>query len=70
MELSSLYEGFFEAKGSVKNSKGEAISLAYTFHATTKEEATVVLKKYQSLMATKGLDSPLDNSKQAWSCGI
>jgi hypothetical protein len=55
MELSSLYEGFFEAKGSVKNSKGEAISLTYTIHATTKEEAIVVLKNYQSTMATKGL---------------
>lgn len=55
MEISSLYEGLFEAKGSVKNSKGEAISLTYTFQATTKEEASVVLKNYQSLMATKGL---------------
>lgn len=55
MELSSLYEGLFEAKGSVKNSKGEAISLSYTFPATTKEEARAVLKNYQSLMATKGL---------------
>jgi hypothetical protein len=55
MEISTLYEGLFEAKGSVKNSKGEAISLVYTFQATTKEEATSVLKNYQSLMATKGL---------------
>lgn len=55
MEISSLYEGLFEAKGSVKNSKGEAISLTYTFQATTKEEATLILKNYQSLMATKGL---------------
>lgn len=55
MEISSLYEGLFEAVGSVKNSKGETISLTYTFQATTKEEAYVVLKNYQSLIATKGL---------------
>lgn len=55
MELSSLYEGIFEAKGSVKNSKGEAISLTYTFPAHTKEDAIVILKDYKSIMATKGL---------------
>jgi hypothetical protein len=55
MEITSLYEGLFEAKGSVKNSKGEAISLTYTFQAATKEEAVVILKNYQTLMATKGL---------------
>src|SRR5690554_3269072 len=55
MELSSLYEGLFEAKGSVKNSKGEAISLTYTFQASTKAEAIAILKNYQSTMATKGL---------------
>ncbi|MBS0624374.1 MAG: hypothetical protein JSS62_07140 [Verrucomicrobia bacterium] len=55
MKLVSLYEGLFEAKSSVRNSKGEAISLTYTFPAHTEEEAQAILKNYQSTMATKGL---------------
>ncbi len=55
MELSILYEGLFEAKGSTKNSKGENIILTYTFQSHTKEEAVAILKDYQSIMATKGL---------------
>jgi hypothetical protein len=35
MKLTNLYGEVFEAKSSVKNSKGEVISLAYTFPANT-----------------------------------
>lgn len=55
MALNQLYENMYEAKSSVKNSKGEAISLTYTFQASTKEEANVVLKNYQKTMVSKGL---------------
>lgn len=55
MELSNIYDGLFEAKSSVKNSKGEAISLTYTFQANSKEEAKSLLKNYQSTMVAKGL---------------
>lgn len=55
MSLTKLYENMFEAKGSAKNSKGEDISLTYTFQATSKDEAEAILKNYQSTMVTKGL---------------
>jgi hypothetical protein len=55
MELTNIYETMFEAKSSVKNSKGEAITLAYTFPANTRQQAESILKNYQSIMVTKGL---------------
>ena len=55
MKLHRLYETIYEAKSSVKNSSGEAISLNYSFQASTEEEAERVLKEYKSIMITKGL---------------
>jgi len=55
MSITQLYDNMFEAKGSAKNSKGEDISLTYTFQATSKDEAESILKNYQSTMVSKGL---------------
>jgi hypothetical protein len=55
MEPILIYGDLYEAKGSVKTSKGEAISLAYTFTAPSQEEARSHLKSYQSTMVAKGL---------------
>lgn len=55
MELSKLHENFYDARGSIKNSKGEAISLSYCFPASTQEEAEKTLKDYKSVMISKGL---------------
>ena len=55
MVLTQLYENMYEAKSTVKNSKGEAISLTYTFQASANEEANSILKSYQSTMVNKGL---------------
>jgi hypothetical protein len=55
MVLTNLYETVYEAKGSVKNTKGEAISLIYSFQASTLEEAERLVKEYKSTMLTKGL---------------
>jgi hypothetical protein len=37
LTLTQLYENMYEAKSSVKNTKGEAISVTYTFQANTTE---------------------------------
>lgn len=55
MELKQLYENMYEAKGSVKNTKGEAISLNYSFQALSQHEADKVLDEYKSIMKSKGL---------------
>ena len=55
MKLLEIYQGLYEAKSSVKNSKGEAIGLSYTFPAQSMDDAKTVLKMYQSTMVTKGL---------------
>ena len=55
MEITKLYENMYEAKSSVKNTKGEAISLNYSFQASTQEEADKILESYKSVMITKGL---------------
>ncbi len=55
MEPVLLYGNLYEAKGGVKTSKGEGISLAYTFMAPSQEDAQSHLKCYQSIMVAKGL---------------
>jgi hypothetical protein len=55
MKISEAYPGLYEAKSSVKNSKGEAVSLAYIFPAQCIDDAKTVLKTYQSATVTKGL---------------
>jgi hypothetical protein len=55
MKASELYSGLYEAKSSVKNSQGEAISLTYTFPAQSLDDAKSILKNYQATMVTKGL---------------
>ena len=55
MGIFEIYTGLYEAKSSIKNSKGEAISLAYTFPAQSMDDAKTILKTYQSTMVTKGL---------------
>ncbi len=53
--LNNLHDNFYEAKGSMKNSQGEAISLSYSFQSTSKEEAEKILVEYKTTMKTKGL---------------
>jgi hypothetical protein len=55
MKLSNLYENVYLAKGSIINSKGETISLEYTFHATSSSNALSALEEYKSIMIKKGL---------------
>lgn len=55
MEITKLYENMYEAKSSIKNAKGEAISLSYSFQSYSDEEAETLLKDYKSIMMTKGL---------------
>lgn len=55
MNLIPLYENVYDAKGSVKNSKGESISLNYSFQASSLEEAEKILKEYKTIMINKGL---------------
>lgn len=55
MKTSIVHEALYEATGSVTNSKGESISLAYTFPASSEDEAKQLLEKYQSTMVSKGL---------------
>jgi hypothetical protein len=55
MVIDKLYENMYEAKSSVKNTKGEAISLNYSFQATSQEEAERILSEYKSIMVSKGL---------------
>jgi hypothetical protein len=55
MEIVKLYESLYEAKSSIKNAKGEAISLSYSFQSHSDEEAETLLREYKSTMMTKGL---------------
>lgn len=55
MEAEIVHENLYEATGSITNSKGESISLAYRFPASSKEEAKTNLEKYQAIMVSKGL---------------
>jgi hypothetical protein len=55
MKKHQLYENVYEAKGSLTNSKGEAISLIYSFQASSEKEAEKILEEYKSIMITKGL---------------
>src|SRR5690349_3778465 len=55
MEITKLYESTYEAKSSIKNAKGEAISLSYSFQSCSSEEAETLLKNYKTTMMTKGL---------------
>ena len=55
LKLSNVYETLYEAKGSTKNSKGELISLVYSFQASNNEEALKIFTNYKKIMLTKGL---------------
>lgn len=55
MELNKLYESMYDAKGSFKNTQGEAISLNYSFQASSQEEAEKTLNEYKTTMKSKGL---------------
>jgi len=55
MDLIPLYENVYDAKGSVKNSKGESISLSYSFQSSSLEEAKKTLKEYKTIMINRGL---------------
>ncbi len=55
MTLTNLYENTYVAKGNFDNSKGESITLEYTFQASSHGEAESILKDYKNIMLKKGL---------------
>lgn len=55
MKLSNLYENVYVAKGSIVNSKGETISLEYTFRSASSSSASSALEDYKRIMIKKGL---------------
>lgn len=55
MKPTNLYENVYIAKGSIVNSKGETISLEYTFRAESGPGASSALEDYKSIMIKKGL---------------
>lgn len=54
-KLNNLYETLYETRGTTKNSKGEIISLTYSFNASSEEEAKKIHAEYKKTMMTKGL---------------
>lgn len=55
MKLNNLYDSMYEAKGSIKNTKGETITLEYSFRASSNDDAQDALEEYKSIMLKKGL---------------
>lgn len=53
--LKHLYDNLYEAKGEMRTSKGEGISLVFSFPANSREEAEKTLKEYKKIMIGKGL---------------
>ena len=53
--LENLYDNLWEAKSEIKNSKGEGISLVFSFHASSEEEAGKTFEEYKKTMIGKGL---------------
>ncbi len=53
--LSLLYDNFYEAKSVIQNSKGEDISLIFSFPASSQEEAVKTFGEYKKIMIGKGL---------------
>lgn len=53
--LERLYENIYEAKSEIKNSKGEGISLVFSFPASCDEEADKIFEDYKRIMTNKGL---------------
>jgi hypothetical protein len=51
----NIYDTLWEAKGEIKNSRGEAISLSYTFQAPTPADVIKILEDYKRIMLTRGL---------------
>ncbi len=55
MTHEKLYENMYVAKGNAINSKGETITLEYTFRASTSEDADIAMQEYKNIMLKKGL---------------
>ncbi len=53
--LERIYENIYEAKSEIKNSKGEGISLVFSFPASCDEEADKIFEDYKQIMTNKGL---------------
>lgn len=53
--LTNLYENIYEVKSVIKNSRGERISLVFSFSADSIETASGVFEDYKKMMITKGL---------------
>jgi hypothetical protein len=55
MEITQLYDNFYDAKGSITNTSGEAINLNFSFPAANREAADKILDDYKYTMKTQGL---------------
>jgi hypothetical protein len=55
MTCKHSYENMYVATGSHTNTKGEKITLEYSFRAVSEDDALIALQEYKNLMLKKGL---------------